>query len=382
MVKVSRDFQVFVKPIGPICNLDCHYCYYLKKEHLYPKIELFQMSDEILEKYIIQHIKASPETVIKFSWHGGEPTLLGIDYFRKIVAFQRKYQPHNRKIINGIQTNGTLLDEDWCHFFSEEGFNVGISLDGTQELHNKHRVNKNQQPTHKQVMHGYRLLQNYRINTEILCVVNSFNVQAPLKIYHFFKQINAEYITFLPLVERNLDTNNGVKLMSVPPDAWGEFLCTIFNEWRDHDIGKIKIQIFEEAMRTAFNQEHSLCIFRPICGDIPIIEHNGDYYTCDHYVDNEHLLGNITETPLADLLASQAQRAFGEAKIKTLPQYCRECEVLNMCNGECPKNRFLTTPDGEPGMNYLCVGYKRFFTHIQPFILQVASIWHQQNHKY
>ena len=231
-------------------------------------------------------------------------------------------------------------------------------------------------------MHGYRLLQNYRINTEILCVVNSFNVQAPLKIYHFFKQINAEYITFLPLVERNLDTNNGVKLMSVPPDAWGEFLCTIFNEWRDHDIGKIKIQIFEEATRTAFNQEHSLCIFRPICGDIPIIEHNGDYYVCDHYVDNEHLLGNITETPLADLLASQAQRTFGEAKIKTLPQYCRECEVLNMCNGECPKNRFLTTPDGEPGMNYLCVGYKRFFTHIQPFISQVASIWHQQNHKH
>jgi uncharacterized protein len=379
MVKASREFQVFVKPTGPICNMDCRYCYYLKKEHLYPEGESFRMPDEILEEYIVQHIEASPKTVIRFSWHGGEPTILGLDYFRRIVELQRKHQPPDRRIFNGIQTNGILLDDDWCRFFAKEGFAVGLSLDGPQEMHDLFRFTKDGGPSHEQVVRGYNLLKEHGVYTDILCVVNAYNVQFPLQVYRFFKQINAQYITFLPMVEPQPDTKDSVTPISVPAEAWGTFLCTIFDEWRDQDIGKVKVQIFEEAARTAFNQDHSLCIFRPTCGDIPVVEHNGDFYTCDHYVDTEHRLGNIMETPLVELLESPAQRAFGEAKLKALPRYCRECDVRAMCNGGCPKNRFLRTPDGEPGLNYLCEGYKRFFTHCKPFVSEVAALWKRQN---
>ena len=381
MVKASREFQVFAKPIGSICNLDCYYCYYRKKEHLYPKGKSFRMPDEILEAYIVQHINASPETVIRFSWHGGEPTVLGLGYFRKIVALQRKHQPSNRRIANGIQTNGTLLDESWCRFFAAEGFAVGFSLDGTQEMHDQYRVTKDQKPTHEQAMRGYKLLQKHRVYTDILCVVNAYNVQFPLQVYRFFKQINAQYISFLPLVEPQPDAEGGVSHISVPAEAWGLFLCTIFDEWKDQDIGQVKVQIFEEAARTAFNQEHSLCIFRPTCGDIPVVEHNGDFYSCDHFVDVEHYLGNIKEIPLVELLESPVQRAFGKAKLETLPRYCQNCEVRAMCNGECPKNRFFKTPDGKSELNYLCAGYKRFFTHCQPFVSEVAAQWSRQNLK-
>jgi len=379
MVKASREFQVFVKPVGSICNLDCHYCYYLKKEQLYPKGESFRMPDDILEEYIVQHITASPEPVIRFSWHGGEPTVLGLDYFRKIVALQRKHQPPDQRIANGMQTNGTLLDEDWCRFLAEEGFAVGLSLDGPQEMHDQYRVTKDQKPTFEQTMRGYELLKKHRVYCDILCVVNARNVQHPTQIYRFFKQIKAPYVTFLPMVEPRPDVESGVSQLTVPADAWGTFLCTIFDEWKDQDIGQIKVQIFEEAARTAFNQEHSLCIFRPTCGDIPVIEHNGDFFSCDHFVDAEHCLGNIRETPLVELLESPAQRAFGQAKLDTLPRYCQECEVRNMCNGECPKNRFIHTPDGEGGLNYLCAGYKRFFAHCQPFVAEVAAQWRRQS---
>jgi len=381
MAKASREFQVFAKPIGSICNLDCQYCYYLKKEHLYPKGKSFRMSDEILEEYIVQHIDASPDPVIRFSWHGGEPTVLGLDYFRKIVALQRKHQPANRRIANGIQTNGILLDDDWCRFLAAEGFAVGLSLDGPQEMHDQYRVTKDKKPTHEQTMRGYKLLQQHRVYTDILCVVNAQNVQHPTEVYRFFKQINAQYISFLPLVEPQADAEGGVSHHTVPAEAWGVFLCTIFDEWKDQDIGRIKVQIFEEATRTAFKQEHSLCIFRPTCGDIPVVEHNGDFYSCDHFVDVEHCLGNIQDTPLVELLESPAQRAFGNAKLETLPRYCQECEVRVMCNGECPKNRFLQTPDGEEGLNYLCAGYKRFFTHCQPFVSDVTAQWNQQTLK-
>jgi len=377
-VKASREFQVFAKPIGSICNLDCHYCYYLKKKDLYPKRESFRMPDDILEEYIVQHIDASPEKVIRFSWHGGEPTILGLDYFREIVVLQRKHQPSGRRITNGMQTNGILLDEDWCRFLAEEGFAVGLSLDGPQEMHDRYRLTKDKKPTHKQTMQGYKLLKKHRVYTDILCVVNTHNVQHPTEVYRFFKQIKAPFVTFLPMVEPQPDAKGGVSHITVPAEDWGVFLCTIFDEWRDRDIGQIKVQIFEEAARTAFNQEHSLCIFRPTCGDIPVIEHNGDFYSCDHFVDAKHCLGNIQETPLVELLESQAQRAFGEAKLETLPRYCQECEVRAMCNGECPKNRFLKTQDGEAGLNYLCAGYKRFFTHCQPFVSAVAAQWSRQ----
>lgn len=368
-----------MKPIGPLCNLDCNYCYYLAKEVLYPRGEKFQMSYEVLENYIEQHIKASPEPGIRFSWHGGEPTLLGLNYFRKIVALQRKHQPPKKSIFNGIQTNGTLLDDEWCRFFAKECFSVGLSIDGPQKIHDRYRVTKDQKPTHEKTMRGYKLLQKHQVNTDILCVVNAYNAQVPLQVYRFFKQINAQNITFLPLVESQPVTERGVSEISVSAEDWGKFLCTIFDEWVDSDIGRVKVQIFEEAIRTAFNQEHSLCIFRPICGDIPVLEHNGDFYSCDHFVDVEHRFGNITETPLVEFLESPAQNAFGRAKLETLPRYCQECNVKNMCNGECPKNRFIKTPDGENRLNYLCRGYKRFFTHCQPFISEVAAQWRREN---
>jgi len=379
MAKASREFQIFVKPTGPLCNLDCHYCYYLKKEQFYPKGESFRMSDDLLERYIIQHINASGEKIIRFSWHGGEPTILGLDFFRKIVALQRKHLPSNRSISNGMQTNGTLFDEQWCRFLAAENFVVGLSLDGPQEIHDRFRLTKDQKPTHVKTMRGYELLRKHKVYCDILCVVNSYNVQYPAEVYQFFKQIGAQYVSFLPVVEPQPETESGVSCLTVPAQAWGTFLCTIFDEWVSRDIGRMKVQIFEEAARTAFGQEHSLCIFRRTCGDIPVIEHNGDFFSCDHFVDAEHRLGNIRETPLVELLESPAQRAFGQVKLDTLPGYCRNCDVRAMCNGGCPKNRFLKTPDGEPGLNYLCAGYKRFFTHCRPFVSQVAAQWRRQN---
>jgi uncharacterized protein len=333
------------------------------------------MPDEVLEEYIAQHIRASPERIIRFSWHGGEPTLLGLDYFRNIVALQCKLQPPNYRIVNGIQTNGTLLDDDWCRFFARENFAVGLSLDGPAEIHDKYRFTKDQKPTHEQVIRGYKLLRKHHVHTDILCVVNAHNVRFPLQVYRFFKQINAAYVNFLPMVDRQPKSESRVSSISVPSEAWGTFLCSIFDEWMDKDIGRIKVQIFEEATRTAFNQEHSLCIFRPTCGDVPVVEHNGDFYSCDHFVDAEHRLGNIKQTPLIEMLESPAQRAFGKAKLETLPHQCRECEVKPMCYGACPKDRLLETLEGESGLNYLCAGYKRFFIHCQPFVSIVAAQW-------
>jgi uncharacterized protein len=379
VVKASREFQVFAKPVGPICNLDCHYCYYLKKEHLYPKGESFHMPDSILEEYIIQHIDASPGSVINFSWHGGEPTILGLDYFREIVALQRKHRPPHRRITNGMQTNGTLLDENWCRFLAAEGFSVGLSLDGPPEMHDQCRVTKGQNPTHKSAMRGYKLLRQHRIPCNILCVVHAGNVQHPIQIYRFFKQIKAQYVEFLPLVEPQPDGEGGVSKRTVPAEALGDFLCTTFDEWMSQDIERVKVQIFEEAARTAFGQEHALCIFRKTCGDVFVIEHNGDFFSCDHFVDMEHRLGNIQETPLVDFLESPTQRVFGQSKLDTLPRYCQACEVRDMCNGGCPKNRILHTPDGDAGLNYLCAGYKRFFTHCQPFVAELSALWRQQS---
>lgn len=378
MVSPSREFQVFVKPVGAICNLDCYYCYYLEKEQIYPSGNALRMSDEILENYIIQHIDASTDEIINFSWHGGEPTIFGLESFRKIVRLQRKHQPSGKVIANGIQTNGTLLDEEWCDFFATENFMVGISLDGPEEFHNRYRLTKDKRHSFEQTIRGYHLLQQYHVPTEILCVVNASNVQQPLQVYRFFKQLNARNITFLPLVERQPGMGNGVSPESVPPNAFGDFLCAIFDEWVEMDIGEIKIQIVEEATRTAFNQEHTLCIFKKVCGGVPVVEHNGDFYSCDHYVNAEHHLGNIKDRSLAGFLDSPEQRAFGQAKLDSLPQYCRRCEVLGMCNGECPKNRFIKTPDGEDGLNYLCQGYRKFFNHCRPFVEAVSGQWQEQ----
>ena len=374
MVEASRDFQVFVKPTGALCNLGCTYCYYLDKEKLYSYEGDLKMSDTVLEKYIVQHLEACPEDVVIFSWHGGEPTILGLDYYRKIVELQDKHRKDGQTIVNGIQTNGTLLDDDWCRFLASEGFAVGLSMDGPREMHDRYRLTKDLKPTFKDTLRGYKLLQKYGVYTEILCVVNSNNVKYPLEVYDFFMSLKCRYLTFLPLVDKMPKGKQGVTSISIRSGDWGRFLCKIFDEWKEKGIGRIKIQIFEEAIRTAFDQEHSLCIFRPTCGDVPVVEHNGDFYSCDHFVDPEHLIGNIMKNHLGELLDSSAQRGFGRAKLETLPSYCLECEVEDMCNGGCPKNRFIETPYGEPGLNYLCEGYKQFFTHCKPFVKQVAKL--------
>jgi len=379
MAKASRSFQVFVKPIGHACNLACHYCYYRRKEELYKESGLLRMPDSVLEDYIVQHIRACSDPAILFSWHGGEPTLLGVEFFRKVVSLQKKHRPRTQRIVNGIQTNGTLLDESWCQFLAEEEFSVGISLDGPEQIHDLHRVTKGKGPTYKEAMRGYELLQKHHISCDILCVVQSENVKDPLGVYRFFKGIGAQSISFLPLVEPELKESSGVSKRSVPAEALGHFLCAIFEEWKREDIEKVKVEIFEEIARTAFGQEPALCIFRKTCGDVPVVEHHGDFFSCDHFVDQDHCLGNIQQHSLVDLLESPAQRNFGEAKWRNLPQYCRSCEVLDLCYGGCPKDRILRAPDGEEGLNYLCPGYKRFFKHCKPFLSELSTLWKKQS---
>jgi uncharacterized protein len=395
---VSRGFQVFVKPAGAACNLACRYCYYLGKPEAKigdrpgpvpvsagrgpspePSAAPARMPLALLEDYIAQHIAASPDEIIRFSWHGGEPTILGVDYFRKVIDIQRRLTPAGRTVANGIQTNGTLLDEEWGRFLSAERFAVGLSIDGPREVHDKYRARRDGSSACEETMRGFDILRRHGVPVDILCVVGAHNVRRPADVYGFFKGIGAAYVSFLPLVERRPGAPAGVSPESVPGDAWGDFLCAVFEEWLAGDIGRIKVQVIEEAARTAFGQEHSLCIFRPVCGDIPVLERNGDLYSCDHFVDAAHRLGNIRGTPLAALLESSALRAFGLAKIEKLPRVCLECEVRDMCNGECPKNRFALAPDGEPGLNYLCPGYKRFFNRVRPFVAEVAAAWRRQD---
>jgi uncharacterized protein len=374
MAQRSREFQIFAKPAGALCNLDCQYCYYLEKERLYPETRSFRMPDDLLEEYIVQQIAMAPGSEVLFSWHGGEPTILGLDYFRRIVELQRAHCPAGTHIANSIQTNGVLLTEEWCRFFAAEKFGVGLSLDGPRELHDAYRATKDRRATHRQVMQGYRLLRRHRIPVDLLCVVHAQNVQQPLEVYHFFKEIGAQYLSFIPLVEPRPGAPGGVSGRTVPAEAFGRFLCAIFDEWVRHDMGRIMVQIFEEAARPAHGLGHSLCIFRPTCGDVPVVEHNGDFYQCDHFVTPGHRLGNIRETPLVELLESPAQDAFGRAKQEALPGYCRACDVRTMCNGGCPKDRIIQAPDGEPGLNYLCAGYRRFFTHCRPYSERMAEL--------
>lgn len=370
MTKASRDFQVMAKPVGALCNLACSYCYYLQKKELYPGRQSFRMSDEMLERYIIQHIEACPGELILFSWHGGEPTLLGVDYFRKIVELQRRHRPAGRVILNGIQTNGTLLDEEWARFLAAEHFQVGLSIDGPKVMHDGFRITKGEVPTHKQVVQGFRLLRKHRVHCDVLCVVHRENVGHPAAVYDYFKDLGVEFLQFLPLVVRE-GAQAGPQ--SVPAEAYGTFLCTVFDEWVRNDAGRIAIQNFDEAVRPYLGVDHALCTFRETCGDVVVVEHNGDVYSCDHFVDREHRIGNLGETPLHDLLENPALRAFGRSKKDALPRVCRECKVLRSCNGGCQKDRFLPGPDGE-SLNYLCPGYKSFFVHARPRLRQLAGV--------
>jgi uncharacterized protein len=358
----SRPFQVFAKPAGAACNLACRYCYYVDKAGLAPG-PLTPMPVDLLEAYIEQHLEAVPTPIVAFSWHGGEPTLLGLDYFRTIVSLQARHRRPGQRVINGIQTNGLLIDEEWCRFLAAERFGVGLSLDGPRDLHDGYRVACGGQPTHRDALRAYRLLRRHGIACDILCVVHDRNVEHPAAVYRFFREIGARYIGLLPLVAPDPESPRGVTRHTVPAGAYGRFLCSVFDEWAGQDVGRIAVQIFEEAARTARGVDATLCVFRKTCGDVVVVERSGDVYSCDHFVDENHRVGNIRDTPLVGLLESEAQRAFGRAKIDTLPRCCRTCEVRAMCNGGCPKDRFALSRDGEAGLNYLCEAFKSFFAH-------------------
>ena len=372
---ITDDFQIFIKPVGAHCNLRCNYCYYLKNSDVYRSENKTVMNDKTLGNYIRKHYEASSGDMVLFTWHGGEPLLAGIDFYRKAIALQKKHLPAGKNFVNAIQTNATLINDEWCVFFAENNFSVGISFDGPEILHNQMRRTINEAGSFDNTLRGHSLLRKTGIIPEILCVVNSYNVYYPLVVYNFFKMLGTQYITFIPLVERSNDDPQRISERSVPAFEFGLFLTAIFDEWVKKDIGYVKIQIIEEALRTAFGQEHSLCIFREKCGSVPVIERNGDFYSCDHFVDKNMLVGNINDRTLKQLLSHPKQKAFGELKQSTLPKYCMDCEVKEMCNGECPKNRLIASPDGKPGLNYLCEGYKLFFNHCRPFIKSVAEAW-------
>jgi uncharacterized protein len=388
MWKMNTEyFHVLAKPIGPICNLDCKYCFYLEKEVLYPQVKKWSMPDDVLESYIRQYIEAQQTPLVNFAWQGGEPTLLGVEYFRKIVALQKKYA-NGKTIENAFQTNGVLLNEEWTHFFVENGFLIGVSIDGPRALHDAYRVDKGGQPTFDRVMRGIEVLKRNDVPFNTLTTVHRANSNSPQEVYQFLKTNGSGYMQFIPIVERisTQTTEDGLALVSptfedkarvapwsVEPHQFGRFLITIFDEWVRHDVGRTFVQLFDISLQMWFGMESSLCTFRKTCGSALAIEHGGDVYSCDHFVYPKHRLGNIMSDPLSSLARSTMQQDFGNSKESTLPAYCRSCDVRFACNGECPKHRFLRTPDGEPGLNYLCAAYKKFFHHVDPYMRFMAN---------
>ena len=387
----TPHFQVLAKPIGPLCNMDCTYCFYLEKELLFLKDSAARklnwvMPDEILENYIQQKLQSNALTEETFVWQGGEPTLLGLDYFHKIVQIQQKYR-NGKTIQNSLQTNGILIDEDWCQFFAEFNFLIGISIDGPRELHNRLRIDKGGKPTFDKVMQALNLLVKHRVEFNTLTTVHSFNASYPLEIYHFLKDIGSQYMQFIPIVERiaeseaadelaaNMPDNNNATVTewSVKPEQYGKFLISIFDEWVRTDVGKIFVQTFDVSLEAWYGRPTSLCIFNETCGQAPVIEHNGDIYSCDHFVYPENKIGNIQNDSLLKILQSPRQLKFGNEKRDSLPHFCRQCEFRFACHGECPKNRFLLTEDGEFGLNYLCAGYKMYFEHIDPHMKYMVN---------
>ena len=361
-------FHVLAKPTGPICNLDCEYCCFLSKEALYPGGR-FRMREDLLADYLHQFLAAQPDGAVTVAWQGGEPTLMGVDFFRRAVALADGARRPGQTLQHTIQTNGTLLTDEWCELLADAGFLVGISIDGPPDLHDRYRVDKRGRPTSDRVLRGLRLLQAHGVDVNVLCTVHSANQDRPLDVYRYFRdELGITFIQFIPIVERENETGfqegDTVTDRSVDPVAWGTFLETVFDEWVVRDVGTVFVQLFDAALASWCDLPSTLCIFRETCGDALALEHNGDLYSCDHFVEPDHLLGNIATTPMIELVTSPKQRAFGQAKQDSLPAYCRSCDVRFACNGECPRNRFTRTPDGEEGLNYLCAGYKSFFTHV------------------
>lgn len=392
----QQPFHVMTKPIGPICNLGCKYCFYLEKESLYSEGK-WRMAPDLLERYIRQYIEAQPTGHVSFAWQGGEPTLLGVGFFRKVVELQAKYA-NGKTIGNALQTNATLLDPEWAAFLKENDFLVGVSIDGPQEIHDAYRVGKKGESTFEQVMKGIEALQEADVRFNTLTCLNRVTAKKPIEIYRFLKGIGSEFLQFIPIVERRPGAQArqwGLDLASpedgagseeelpvygwsVRPEDFGEFYMRIFDRWIRKDVGKVFIQLFETALSKWLGATGGLCVHAETCGSALAIEHNGDTYSCDHFVYPQYKLGNLRDTPLREMVDSPRQAAFGNAKRDSLPSYCRRCEVRFACNGGCPKDRFLHTPDGEPGLHYLCAGYKAFFTHIDQPMRAMAQLNRQR----
>ncbi len=390
----ASPFQVMTKPNGPRCNLDCTYCYYLEKERLYPGTRKFRMPDAVLETYVRDYIASQIVTGVPeiwFSWQGGEPTMLGVEFFRRAVALEEQYRPAGVTIRNALQTNGTLLDAEWAAFLKENRFLVGLSIDGPRELHDRYRIDRAKRPTFDKVMAAVELLKEHKVDFNVLVVVQRQNAKKPREVYRFLKSIGVEYMQFIPIVERTADGEvlagapqtdaegaaYRVTPWSVLPKDYGTFLCRVFDEWIKEDVGRVFVQFFDTQLGLWAGGPAGLCWFAETCGQGLAMEHNGDLFACDHYVYPEYRLGNITETPMADLVALPFQEKFGNDKRDTLPRQCRECGYRFACNGGCPKHRFLETADGEPGLNYFCGSYMRFFEHAAPYMRTMADLLHR-----
>lgn len=359
----AKPLYVMLKPIGAACNLKCKYCYYLDTQDLYQNMN-YKMTDELLEKFISQYMESQTMAPVLFTWHGGEPLLRNIDFYKKALQLQKKHG-RGRPIDNSLQTNGTLLTDEWCQFFKENNFLIGISIDGPKAFHDQYRKTNNGQPTFDKVIEGIKLLQKHSVEYNIMGVVNDYNADYPLEFYNFFKQIDSHYIQFAPIVETYPDGR--VTEWSVSPEKWGNFLIAIFNEWVRKDVGSYFVQYFDSALANWMGMNPGTCIFAKRCGHAGVMEFNGDVYSCDHFVSSKYKLGNIREKTLTEMMYSKQQIDFGNDKASGLSSKCKQCQFLFACNGECPKNRISTTPNNEK-INYLCEGYYRFFKHIAPYM--------------
>lgn len=387
MAHDAHPFSILVKPSGARCNLDCTYCFYLEKDSLYPDIRTPRMADEVLESFIRRYIDSQPGDRVTFAWQGGEPTLLGVDYFRRIVELQRKHAG-DKTIDNAFQTNGVLLNDDWCALFKEANFLIGLSIDGPEDLHDAFRVNKGGAGSFKQVMRGLEFLKKHRVEFNTLTVLHRQNADDPLLIYRFLKGIGSRYQQFIPIVERTgtAETEAGLTLVSpgfpgaaevtdwsLTADQYGHFLVTLFDDWVRNDVGRTFIQLFDSTLSFWMGHGAEVCIFQETCGRGLAMEHNGDLYACDHYVYPDYRLGNIMDSDLEDLVFSRRQIKFGQDKADALTAQCRSCDVRPACNGGCPKHRIVSTRDGEPGLNYFCAAYWRFFNHVRPYMGFMAN---------
>lgn len=376
----AKPLYVMLKPAGAHCNLACKYCYYLEKNKLYPTAQRHLMSDEMLEQFTREYIEAQTMNQVLFTWHGGEPLLRSIDFYRKALSLQQKYAG-GRRIDNVIQTNGTLLTDEWCEFFAQNHWLVGISIDGPQPDHDHYRLTAAGKPSWKKVMQGIKLLKKHGVEWNAMAVVNAYNANHPLEFYRFFKENGCQFLQFTPIVERLTRHEDGRTLASladkdeislseasVTPEQWGYFLCAIFDEWVRKDVGKIFVEIFDCTLANWMGISPGICAYSKECGHAGVMEHNGDVYSCDHFVFPEYKLGNIRDHSLIDMLYGEQQQEFSRLKHSSLPRQCKECDMEFACHGECPKNRFMKDKYGDSGLNYLCPGYYHYYQHVAPYM--------------